>query len=111
MPTAQSTNYSIFLITSFAAFLVASLTLASAANCLSLGRAAVAALPLLPSAINATCLTSGKSLSNELTNTLTARGSVGAALPSASIAGCRSLGHAAVRAIAAVVISGSLNYW
>src|SRR5258705_7380747 len=102
--------YYIFPIASRAAFLVVSPALASAANWLSFGRAAVPALPLLPSAISAACLTSGKSLSKELTNTLTARGSVGAASPSASIARYRSLGHAAVRAIAAATISGSFNF-
>src|SRR6266478_5108426 len=77
--------YSIFPIASRAAFLVVSPALASAANCLSFGRAAVAALPLLPSAI-------------------------GAASPSASIARYRSLGLAEVRPITAVMISGSFNF-
>src|SRR5258705_6457960 len=101
--------YSIFPIASRAAFLVVSPALASAANCLSFGRAAVAALPLLPSAISAACLTSGKSLSKELTNTLTVRGSVGAASPSASIARDRSLGLAEVRPITAVMVSRAVS--
>src|SRR5258708_12593885 len=73
--SGQGLSGSTFLITSFARAFIASFSVGSATNCLSVGRAADAPFADLPTAINDDCLTNTEPPPNPLINTWITLGS------------------------------------